>query len=149
MSNVWSDEWDSSPEDDWSGGGSSSKRLPRGPRLGASVYELPPDGFSPYHFHHGSEELLVVLRGPLTLRTPEGERELEDGAVVHFPTGPEGVHALYNRTSEPARYLMASTLVSPEVAEYPDLGLLTAQSRHDSQAGERLFLIHQLVERKT
>ena len=32
-------------------------------------------------------------------------------------------------------------------AEYPDLGQVTAQSRHDSQAGERLFLIHQLVEK--
>ena len=58
-------------EDDWSGGGGSSKRLaPPGGMLGVSVYELPPDGYGVYHFHHGSEELLIVLRGQPTLRTP-------------------------------------------------------------------------------
>jgi uncharacterized cupin superfamily protein len=144
---VWSDEWDSGPEDDWSGGGGSSKRLaPSGGMLGASVYELPPDGYSVYHFHHGSEELLIVLRGQPTLRTPAGERQLDEGEAVFFPPGPDGAHGLTNHTSEPVRYLMAGTRPSPEVVEYPDLGQLTAQSRHDSQAGEQLFVIHQLVE---
>jgi hypothetical protein len=41
---------------------------------------------------------------------------------------------------------MAGTRPSPEVVEYPDLGQLTAQSRHESQAGEQLFAIHQLVD---
>ena len=82
---IWSDDWESGPEDDWSGGGGSSKRLvPPGGMLGASVYELPPGGYSVYHFHHGSEELLIVLRGQPTLRTPDGERQLAEGDVVHF-----------------------------------------------------------------
>jgi hypothetical protein len=37
---------------------------------------------------------------------------------------------------------MASTLVSPEVAEYPDHKQITAQARTGSQSGERLWLIH-------
>jgi uncharacterized cupin superfamily protein len=144
---IWSEDWDSGPEDDWSGGRASSKRLaPPGGMLGASVYELPPAGYSVYHFHHGSEELLVVLRGQPTLRTPDGERQLDEGEAVYFPAGPEGAHGVTNRTSEPVRYLMAGTRPSPEVAEYPDLGQLTAQSRHESQLGERLFVIHQLVD---
>ena len=114
--------------------------------LGASVYELPPEGYSAYHFHHGSEELLVVLRGKPTLRTPDGERQLAEGDVVHFPTGPEGAHSLKNGTSEPVRYLVAGTRPTPELVEYPDLGQLTAQSRQLSQAGEPLFVVHQLVE---
>ena len=65
--------------------------------LGATVYELPPDGYVVYHFHHGSEELLIVLRGRPTLRTPDGERQLDEGDVVYFPTGPEGAHGLTNR----------------------------------------------------
>jgi uncharacterized cupin superfamily protein len=40
------------------------------------------------------------------------------------------------------RYLMASTLRSPEVAEYPDLQQITAQARTASQTGERLWFIH-------
>ncbi|HEU0304113.1 MAG TPA: cupin domain-containing protein [Gaiellaceae bacterium] len=147
MVNIWSDDWESGPEEDWSGGGSSSTRLAQGGEmLGATVYELPPDGHSAYHFHHGSEELLVVLRGRPTLRTPAGERELEEGDVVHFPSGPEGAHGIHNRTAEPVRYVMAGTRTSPEVVEYPDLGQITAQSRHPAQTGERLFAIHQLVE---
>jgi len=113
------------------------------------VYELPPGGFAVYHFHHGSEELLVVLRGHPTLRTPDGERKLDEGEAVHFPVGPEGAHGIRNTTSEPVRYLVAGTLQSPEVVEYPDTGQVTAQSRQPSQTGDSLFVIHQLVEQQT
>lgn len=140
--NVFSDVWD--PDEDWYGGGGRSKRLPRGPELGASVYELGPGNYDVYHFHHGSEELLIVLSGRPTLRTPGGERRLEPGDVVHFPVGPDGAHSLSNETREPARVVMVSTLRSPEVVEYPDLSKVTAQARTDSQTGERLFLIHDL-----
>jgi uncharacterized cupin superfamily protein len=140
--NVWTDGWD--PGEDWSGGGARQKRLPRGTGLGATVYELGPGNWVPFHFHHGSEELLVVLRGRPTVRTAEGERQLDEGATVHFPVGPAGAHGVANETDEPVRYLMASTLVSPEVAEYPDLRQLTAQALTGSQTGERLWLIHDL-----
>lgn len=143
---IWSDEWDSLGENDWERG-TKSLRLPRsGNALGASVYELPPGGESAYHFHHASDELLVALSEGVTLRTPEGERLLADGEAVFFAAGPEGAHAQLNRTDGPVRYLVAGTRPSPEVVEYPDLGQVTAQSRHLSQRGEPLFLIHTLEE---
>lgn len=138
--NVWTDEWDS--DDDWSGGGAQATRLPRGDQLGATLYQLEPGDFVVYHFHHAQEELLVVLRGRPTLRTPDGERELAEGAVVHFPVGPEGAHQLRNGTDDLVRYVMASMQNTPEVAEYPDLRQITAQARTGSQTGERLWLIH-------
>lgn len=145
--NVWSDDW-GEQGDDWSGGGGLAKRLvPPGPFLGASLYELGPGDFVVFHAHHGSEELLIVLRGTPTLRTNAGERRLEEGEVVHFPPGPEGAHGIRNDTGEPVRYVMAGTRVSPEVVEYPDLGQLTAQSRHADQTGEPLFVIHTLLEK--
>ena len=70
--NIWTDEWDPA-EEDWSGGGVVSKRLPRAverPGLGLTLYELDPGDFVVYHFHHAWEELLVVLRGEPTLRQP-------------------------------------------------------------------------------
>jgi uncharacterized cupin superfamily protein len=141
--NVLGDDWDET--DDWSGGGAKSTRLvERGPRLGATVYELGPDNFVVYHFHHGSEELLIVLRGRPTLRTPEGERQLKEGEVVHFPVGPDGAHGLRNDTDRETRHIVAGIRVSPEVVEYPDLRKITAQARTDSQIGERLFVIHDL-----
>jgi uncharacterized cupin superfamily protein len=144
--NIWDDEWGEQQED-WSGGGGRAKRLVgSGPLLGASLYELERGNFMIFHFHHGSEELLLVLRGRPTLRTLAGERQLEEGEVVHFPPGPEGAHELRNDTDQPVRYVVAGTRVSPEVVEYPDLKQLTAQSRHDSMTGERLFVIHDVKE---
>lgn len=140
--NIWTDEWD--PGEDWSGGGAKSKRLPRGQELGATVYELGLGNWVPFHFHHASEELLVVLRGRPTLRMQDGQRQLDEGEVVHFPTGPDGVHGVANETDEVVRYLMASTLKSPEVAEYPDLKQITVQARTESLTGERLWFIHDI-----
>jgi uncharacterized cupin superfamily protein len=142
--NIWTDDWGEQAED-WSGGGALVKRLvPRGPFLGASLYELGPGNFMIFHVHHGSEELLLVLRGTPTLRTNDGERQLEEGEVVHFPPGPAGAHGLRNDTPGPVRYVVAGTRVSPEVVEYPDLGQLTAQSREPNHKGEQLFVIHTL-----
>lgn len=138
--NIWTDEWES--DDDWSGGGAEARRLPRGEQLGATLYRLDPGDFVVYHFHHASEELLIVLRGRPTLRTADGKRRLDEGEVVHFPVGPDGAHGLENETDEPVRFVMVSTLHSPEVAEYPDLKQITAQARTGSQTGERLWLIH-------
>ena len=139
-SNVLSDEWE--PSEDWSGGGGRSKRMPRGDVLGASVCELDPGNFVVYHFHHGAEEMMIVLRGRPTLRTPDGERELAEGDVVHFPAGPAGAHAVRNESNAPTRFVMVSDHPSPEVVEYPDLGQITAQARTGSQMGERLWLIY-------
>jgi uncharacterized cupin superfamily protein len=143
---IWDDAWGEQRED-WSGGGSLQKRLvPSGPSLGASLYELAPGNFMIFHFHHGSEELLIVLRGRPTLRTLDGERWLEEGAVVHFPLGPDGAHEIRNDTDDPVRYVVAGIRVSPEVVEYPDLKQVTAQARTPTQTGGPLFVIHDLGE---
>jgi uncharacterized cupin superfamily protein len=140
--NIYDDDW-GEQEEDWSGGGALSKRLgPRGwdNRLGASLYELGPGNFAVYHAHHGSEELLIVLRGRPILRTPDGERQLDEGEAVHFTTGPAGAHGLRNETDAPVRYVMAGVRVSPEVVEYPDLKQVTGQSRHG------IFFVHDVEE---
>ena len=140
--NVFDDDWGDQGED-WSGGGGRSKRLvPSGPDLGASLYELDPGNFNVFHFHHGAEELLVVLRGRPTLKSQDGERVLAEGEVVHFPRGPAGAHGVRNDTDEPARYLVAGIRVMPEVVEYPDLKQITAQATTGSQTGDRLWLVH-------
>jgi uncharacterized cupin superfamily protein len=60
-----------------------------GSELGASLFEVAPGGaVSPYHVHHGNEEMLIVIAGRPELRTPKGRRTLEPGAVVAFPRGP-------------------------------------------------------------
>jgi uncharacterized cupin superfamily protein len=138
--NIWDDEWGEQPED-WSGGGALQKRfVPSGPELGATLYELGPGNFMIFHFHHGSEELLLVLRGRPTLRTLDDRRQLEEGDVVHFPAGPAGAHEIRNDTDEAVRYVVAGIRVSPELVEYPDLKQVTGQSRHG------IFFIHDVEE---
>jgi uncharacterized cupin superfamily protein len=113
-----------------------------GPRLGAeliggSVYDVEPGKkLWPYHTHHANEEWLLVLRGRPTLRTPEGERELAEGDAACFPRGASGAHQLWNATDEPARVLMLSTLIRPEIVEYPDSGKVGTRDA----TGARLFL---------
>jgi uncharacterized cupin superfamily protein len=144
--NVFAGEWDDDPYPPSDGWLSTSRTLvPRGHSLGMSLYELGPGQTqSPYHFHHGQDELILVLRGRPTLRTPGGERELEPGDFAHFPKGPEGAHQVVNRTAEPALYVVGSDRVYPEVCEYPDSGKLLAMSRGESQRGERLWTVHRL-----
>jgi uncharacterized cupin superfamily protein len=87
--------------------------------LGAALYELLPGGaVSPYHRHHGNEELLVVLAGRPALREPDGVRRLEAGAVVSFLPGPDGAHRISNPGPDVARVLIVSTMRYPEVAEH-------------------------------
>jgi uncharacterized cupin superfamily protein len=140
MTNVFDDEWQEiyPPLDGWK---SNQRRIvPRGHTLGMSVVELLPGQTQcPYHFHHGNEELLLVLRGTPTLRTPEGEQQLEPGDAVHFPTGPDGAHQMINRSGEPARYVVVDAKVSPEVIQYPDSGKIAAMSRET-----QLVTVHRL-----
>jgi uncharacterized cupin superfamily protein len=94
-----------------------------GDMLAMSVYELPPGQKSyPYHAHHANEELLLVLDGAPTLRTPEGERRLARGDATVFKRGPDGAHQVRNDSDAPVRYAMLSTLVRPEVVDYLDSG---------------------------
>lgn len=143
--NIWTDHWDSLGDEPWQGG-TKTTRLPRGSLIGASLMELPPraEG-SPYHFHHGHEELLVVLRGHPLLRTPEGERQLDEGEVVHFARGPEGAHKLSNPTDELVRYIFMSNIASPDAVEYPDTRQLSVMASTESQFGKPLWDMRELA----
>jgi uncharacterized cupin superfamily protein len=90
-------------------------------KLGATLYEVDPGGrVSPLHIHHANEELLFTISGRPTLRTPDGERVLERGEIVAFLSGRRGAHQVLNRSDAPARVLIVSTMLYPEVVEHPD-----------------------------
>jgi uncharacterized cupin superfamily protein len=86
--------------------------------LGASLFEVWPGAATfQLHAHHANEELIIVLAGRLLLTTRDRERELYAGDVVSCPAGRAGAHRLDNRGDEPARVLIASTMVAPDVTE--------------------------------
>jgi uncharacterized cupin superfamily protein len=93
--------------------------------LGLSLFEVPPGAATfQLHAHHANEELIIVLAGQLILTTPEEERELHTGEVVACVTGREGAHRLDNRGDKPARVLIASTMVAPDMTELQEDGQL-------------------------
>jgi len=139
VENIWRDDWTSMGEQPWQAG-TRTRRVARGEILAATLHELPPGGRGvPLHFHHGNEEMLVVLRGRPTLRTPQGERVLEEGEVVVFRRGPQDAHTCSNASDEPVRYLMISNNASPDAVEYPEQGLLSVMAHTADQFGKPLW----------
>lgn len=137
MENVYSTDWDGTQ--DQPGYRWNRIRLARrleGKMLGASIFLIEPGQKSfPYHFHHANEEMLIVLDGDVVVRTPEGEQEATTGDALIFRTGPSGAHQVINRSENDARIMMMSTMVAPEIAEYPDSGNVGVFSRTPGVGG--------------
>lgn len=146
---IYADEFESLGENPWEGG-ARSRRLPRGEDLGASLYVLVPGATTGYyHFHHGIEEMLLLIEGRPKLRTSDGERTLELGEVVHFRKGPEGAHQIINDTDDTVRLVMVSNQASPDAVEYPDQKMLSVMARTNSQLGEPLWDIRKIDDNKS
>ena len=108
--------------------------------IGASLWELPAgEAAYPYHFHYSDEELIVVLSGRPSLRTPAGTRELEEGEAIRFPVGEEGAHQLLNSTDRTVTFLAISSNGRPDVVVYPDSDKVGAGERLPEGGGLRLF----------
>lgn len=124
--NLYGDEWDVVRE---SSEGVSSRFLHLGHRagstlLGGTLMEVGPGYRGPYHLHYGNEELVVVLRGRVTVRNEAGERDLAEGDTAFFGLGRAGLHAIENRSDAPARFLLLSSKVHPDVTERPEEGVV-------------------------
>jgi uncharacterized cupin superfamily protein len=107
---------------------------------GLSLWEVEPgEKAYPYHWHVAEEEWVVITQGSPTLRTPEGERRLEQGEIVFFPRGEEGAHQLVNDTDAPLRFLSFSNVTDAEVCVYPDSGKVGAYAEHDREGVGKMF----------
>ncbi|MDQ3936248.1 MAG: cupin domain-containing protein [Actinomycetota bacterium] len=107
-------------------------------RVGASLWELfPGQAAYPYHFHLTEDELLILLEGTLSLRTPDGWRELEQGEVVGFPVGESGAHQVVNRTESTVRFLAISNSGLPEAVVQVDEQKIGIFERGPNNSGIR------------
>jgi len=99
-------------------------------QLGCSLIVVPPGKKAwPYHNHQVNEEMYVVLEGAGTLRLGGEDHAIKAGDVVACPAGgPETAHQIINTGENDLRYLVVSTMLHPEVAEYPDSGKFIVMS---------------------
>ena len=109
-------------------------------KTGLSYWEVDPgEAAYPYHAHLTEEEIIVVLEGRPSLRTPEGWRELEQGEVLVFPTGERGAHQIVNETDATIRFLAFSNSGAPEIVMQLDAGKIGAFERPADGGGIGLW----------
>jgi uncharacterized cupin superfamily protein len=104
-------------------------------KLSLSLWDLPAGQAAyPYHFHLAEEEILVLIEGRPSLRTPDGWREMEPGEVVCFRVGEDGGHQVVNRGEEPVRFLAFSNQ-QPDVVVRPDSDSISVVERRPEGGG--------------
>jgi len=104
-------------------------------KLSMSLWDLPAgEAAYPYHFHLAEEEIVVLLEGRPSLRTPAGWREMEEGEVVSFLVGEDGAHQIVNRTEEPVRFLAISNQ-QPDIVVRPDSRSVSVVERRPEGGG--------------
>jgi uncharacterized cupin superfamily protein len=97
-------------------------------KLGYNVTVLPPGKRAyPAHSHSTNEEMFFVLEGSGTLRVGKETYPIRQGDVIACPPGgPETAHQIVNSSDKELKFLAVSTMISPEIANYPDSGKVGA-----------------------
>jgi uncharacterized cupin superfamily protein len=77
----------------------------------------------PRHNHHVNEEMFFILEGTGEVRIGDQTYPLRAGDVVACPPGgTETAHHIVNTGTAELKFLAVSTMMSPEIADYPDSG---------------------------
>ncbi len=117
--------------------GSFGKAL--GSKIGAMLHVVEPGNKAfPYHNHHVTEELFVVMEGEGTYRFGGASYPVKAGDVCAAPAGgQETAHQLINTGKATLKYLGISyNGGASDVAEYPDSGKFAVASRFDWATGK-------------
>ena len=80
-----------------------------------------------------------MVSGTPTLRTPDGERELQPDCIL-FPSGPDGAHKVTNRSEDTARMLLVSNFALPRAAVRVDSGKMMVRWGPGSADRQWFFL---------
>lgn len=127
----------------------SSRSGPIGARIGAqklgyNITVVPPGKRAfPLHNHHANEEMFFILQGNGEVRVGEERWSIRQGDFIAAPAGgPEGAHQIINTGSDELRYLAVSTMIYPEVVEYPDSRKIGVMSRQTAPDGSLRITRH-------
>jgi uncharacterized cupin superfamily protein len=97
--------------------------------LGFNITVIPPGKRAfPYHAHRANEEMFFILEGEGTARIDGATHRIRKGDFISLPPGRDSAHQFINDSKAPLRFLAVSTMVLPEVVEYPDSGKIIASA---------------------
>ncbi|MFO1186677.1 MAG: cupin domain-containing protein [Alphaproteobacteria bacterium] len=90
--------------------------------LGCMLHVVPPSKTAfPFHRHHVSDEMFVILSGTGEYRIGDRRLPVNAGDCLGAPAGGEA-HQILNPGPEELRYLGFSNNTNAELVEYPDSG---------------------------
>lgn len=120
-------------------------------KLGCRLVVLPPGKKAwPFHNHHVNEEMFVILEGAGTLRYGMERSPVRAGDVIACPAGgPETAHQLIAADDAELRYLAISTMMQPDVGEYPDSGKFIVMSGSPPGGAQEKRLLHFVGRRES
>jgi uncharacterized cupin superfamily protein len=107
--------------------------------IGAMLHVVPPGKAAfPYHAHHMTHELFLILEGEGTYRFGSESYPIKADDVLAAPTGgAEVAHQIVNTGSVPLKYLgISANSTGGDVVEYPDSGKFAVTSRYDWSTGK-------------
>lgn len=90
--------------------------------LGAALHAVPPGKTAvPFHRHHTSDEMFLILSGTGTYRFGEERLPVKAGDCLGAPAGGKA-HQIINTGAEELRYIAFSNNTNADVIEYVDSG---------------------------
>jgi uncharacterized cupin superfamily protein len=91
-------------------------------KLGYNITAVPPGKRAfPFHNHRVNEELFFILEGRGEVRFGNERHAVRKGDFIACPPGgPEVAHQIINTGADELKYLAVSTLLHPEICDYPD-----------------------------
>ena len=110
--------------------GANASGLIGGAKLGYGVTVVPPGKRAwPFHNHHANEEMFFVLAGSGTVRIGSEQYEIRAGDFIAAPAGGQSTaHQIINTSEAELRYISVSTMLRPEIVEYPDSNKFSASA---------------------
>ena len=110
--------------------GAQVSNLIGGTKLGYGITIVSPGKRAwPFHNHHANEEMFFVLSGSGRLRFGSAEYSIRAGDFIAAPAGERSTaHQIINDSNAELRYISVSTMIRPEIVEYPDSGKFAASA---------------------
>lgn len=79
--------------------------------MGASLGRMEPNGRTGPHAHENAEQLFIILKGEMLMKTDRGEARLKQGQAAFIYPGE--VHENYNVDGGETEYLVVTSKLSP------------------------------------